>query len=340
MIFNTDNWKWFRYDEVFIIKGSKTTPKDILEEYGNGIYPYVTTQAENNGIDNYYDFYTENGIVFTVDSAVLGFCAYQELNFSASDHVEKLIPRFECNKFIALFITTLINKEQYRYSYGRKCNQTKLKKSKIKLPITSKGKPDWDFIENYVKTDVIQQLPSYAKAVWTNTYDIKPINKNKISLNTDNWKWFIIDEIFNIKKGERLVQSERVKGDTALITASSENNGVVDYISYQEFIDSKKCFKNKITMDMFCNVFYHNYNYFSDDNVHTLIFKEDINNVYISLFLVAILQKLQYKYKYGRQLRLSKLKYDKIKLPVTSDNKPNWKFMENYIKSLPYSKSL
>ena len=149
-------WAWFDYSEIFDIKGSKTTPLIVLEEYGKGVYPYVTTQAVNNGIEDYFNHYTEEGNVFTIDSAVLGFCAYQKLNFSASDHVEKLVPRFEgCNIYIAIFITTLINREQYRYNYGRKCSQKKLKISKIKLPIkkTSSEKiyPDWQFMEDYIK---------------------------------------------------------------------------------------------------------------------------------------------------------------------------------------------
>jgi N-6 DNA Methylase family protein len=150
-------WAWFEYKDLFDIKGSKTTPLIILQEYGKGEFPYVTTQAVNNGIEDYFNYYTEEANVFTVDSAVLGFCAYQDKNFSASDHVEKLIPKFDnCNIYIAMFITTLINKERYRYNYGRKCSQTKMKSSKIKLPIikTQSGEicPDWQFMEDYIKS--------------------------------------------------------------------------------------------------------------------------------------------------------------------------------------------
>lgn len=153
-----EEWKWFDYygkNGLFDITGSTTTPKDILEESGNGTHPYVTTQAVNNGIEGYYNIATEEGSVFTVDSAVLGFCAYQEKDFSASDHVEKLIPKFSCNKYIALFLTTIINREQYRYNYGRKASQTKLRQSKIKLPAVTNEQgetvPDWQWMEDYIK---------------------------------------------------------------------------------------------------------------------------------------------------------------------------------------------
>ncbi len=91
---------------------------------------------------------------------------------------------------------------------------------------------------------------------------------------------------------------------------------------------------------MFFNVFYHNYKYFSDDNVHTLIPKNIPLNKYNSLFLATILKKLQYRYNFGRQVRLQRLKFDEIKLPTDERGNPDWQFMEDYIKSLLYSKAL
>ena len=152
ILLNTKDWKWFAYTDLFRISGSKTTPLEDLEGYGKGEYPYVTTQAVNNGVEAFFNYRTEKGGVLTVDSAVLGFCSYQEKDFSASDHVEVLTPLFKMNKYIALFLTTIINKEQYRYSYGRKCSQIKLKRSKIKLPVTAEGTPDWQFMEVYIKS--------------------------------------------------------------------------------------------------------------------------------------------------------------------------------------------
>jgi len=147
--------------------------------------------------------------------------------------------------------------------------------------------------------------------------------------------------LFDIRKGERLVKEERINGTIPLITATSENNGVVDYISYEDFKDSKKIFKDKITIDMFFNVFYHGYDYFSDDNVHTLIPKNNNSlSKYTYLFLVTVLKKLQYKYDFGRQVRLQRLDFDKIKLPIDKNGNPDWIFMENYVKSLAYCSNL
>ena len=153
-------WKDFCLSTLFEIKGTITTPPTHFDStVTKGEFPYVTTRSKNNGVTDFYDFYTEIGNVITVDSAVAGFPAFQIKNFSASDHVEKLIPLFPMTTNIALFIVTLLKKEMYRYSYGRKCNQIKLKNTVIKLPEKNVN-PDWEFIENYIKflpyEDIIQ----------------------------------------------------------------------------------------------------------------------------------------------------------------------------------------
>lgn len=151
---DTNNWKSFQIGDkkLFTIKGSKTTPLKELELAGDGDYPYITTQARNNGVCGFYDISTESGGCFTIDSAVKGYCSWHEEDFSASDHVEKLIPNFKCNNYIAMLLVAIINLEQYRYNYGIKCNQTRIKNMKIKLPVKADNTPDWELMENYIKS--------------------------------------------------------------------------------------------------------------------------------------------------------------------------------------------
>lgn len=144
------HWKAIKINKFFDVTGSKTTPKKKLEEIGQGAYPYVTTRATNNGVDGYYKYYTDKGNVLTLDSATIGYCSYQKSDFTASDHVEKLIPKFEMTVNTAIFLQTLLNKEQFRYSYGRKFNQTRIENTKILLPIKN-NEPDWNFMDQYVK---------------------------------------------------------------------------------------------------------------------------------------------------------------------------------------------
>ena len=151
----TKEWKDFSFSHLFNIKGSKTTPyRNLDPATSQKSYPYIGTQATDNGVRGFFSMWTEpvgDGGVFTIDSAVSGYCAYQDRPFSASDHVEKLLPKYPLNKYIAMFLVTVINIEQYRYNYGRKCSQSRLKHAKIKLPVRCDGSPDFDLMERYIK---------------------------------------------------------------------------------------------------------------------------------------------------------------------------------------------
>jgi type I restriction enzyme M protein len=50
-----------------------------------------------------------------------------------------------------MFFVTIMNLEKYRYNYGRKASQTRMKKILIKLP-EKNGNPDLIFMENYIKS--------------------------------------------------------------------------------------------------------------------------------------------------------------------------------------------
>jgi hypothetical protein len=154
---NTTDWQFFPISKLFTIKGTKTTPIHTLEEIGKGIFPYLTTKAANNAVEDFYAEYTETGNILAIDSAVTGYCSYQAFNFSASDHVEKLIPKFIMNKYVAMFLVTMLNLDRYRYNYGRKASQTRMIERGIKLPAVN-GEPDFVFMEKYIKHLKYSQL--------------------------------------------------------------------------------------------------------------------------------------------------------------------------------------
>lgn len=143
-------WRLFPLTDLFGVAGTRTTPPRELAYLQRGNAPYVTTQATNNGVEGFYDHATEEGGVITVDSAVVGFCAYQEKAFSASDHVEKLTPRFDMTAPLAMFLVTILNLEQYRYNYGLKRAQKRLRRESLQLPCTQRGDPDWRYMERYI----------------------------------------------------------------------------------------------------------------------------------------------------------------------------------------------
>jgi hypothetical protein len=129
------DFKSFELGEIFTVKGTKTTKPEIIKDSSIGKFPYITCKASDCGIESYHDFYTEEKNVLTIESAAIGYCSYRDENFSASDHVEKLIPKFHFNKYIGLYLSTVINKNNFRFNYGRKANQERIKGISVLLPI-------------------------------------------------------------------------------------------------------------------------------------------------------------------------------------------------------------
>jgi len=57
------------------------------------------------------------------------------------------------------------------------------------------------------------------------------------------------------------------------------------------------------------------------------------------MFFVTVLNLEQYRYNYGRKASQTGIKQISIKLPA-KDNKPDFEYMEKYIKTVKYSKAL
>jgi hypothetical protein len=82
----------------------------------------------------------------------VGEAFYQPEPFCSTEDVHIFTPKFKLNVYIALFLTTLIRQEKYRFGYGRKWGIERMKISTIRLPITEQSEPDWQYMENYIKT--------------------------------------------------------------------------------------------------------------------------------------------------------------------------------------------
>ena len=150
---NVDDWKYFDIPFFFFFFAGHY---HYSYEYDEGKTLYITATNKNNGINEYIDIVPEfKGNVITTEK--VNCCAfYQPDSFCATSDVNILIPKFKMNKYVALFIATVINfDENYRWNYGRQCRVGDTKRIKIKLPwIIKDGQciPDFDFMELYIKS--------------------------------------------------------------------------------------------------------------------------------------------------------------------------------------------
>ena len=322
-MYNPKGWCVFKLKDLFDIE----TGVDLI--YGDledGEYPVIGHCEFNHGITRYtkklddYKLYNHTKTISLGDRGT--FIAYvQPQDFYIGTRVKALTARFsEANIYILMFIATCINLEQYKFCYGRNATN-KTPNIEIKLPTTSKGKPDWKFMENFIKK-------KYKKEEKKTTTKIKSLSS--FLLDVSSWKTFKISELFACNTTPTVL--ETVPGSIPYVTRTSLNNGVDSYVSETTKLNDGNC----ITIGaegIFA--FYQPNKFVSGVKIYTL--RNHELNKYNALFICTLLNQEVYRYSYGRARILNKIKEEYIKLPTDSKGNLDWQFMENYIKSLPYS---
>ncbi len=121
----------------------------------SGDYYYITTSNKNFGFSGFHNEYSENGNVFTVDSATDGKAFYQQEKFIGSDHVEILEIRdkykSKLNIYTSVYLQTILNYYLDKYEYSRKRAQNRIKKEKLYLPVDKNNEIDWNSMELFIK---------------------------------------------------------------------------------------------------------------------------------------------------------------------------------------------
>lgn len=327
MNLDLDKWGSFRISDLFPILQNGKANQGMLSD-GTECF-YVGAKKNDNGVMLHcaYDedlIQKGNCIIFICNGqGSVGYANYMDVDFIGTTDIVAGYNE-NLNQYNGLFIATVLCQERPKYSFGRKW-KTHLKDTVIKLPQTLDGNPDWNYMERYIKS--------------LNHKPVATANRRGYgshTLGVETWKDFCLGDYFEIKKGKRLTSDEQTEGSTPYIGAIDSNNGMANYIG-QDAIHAG----NTISLSYNGSVgeaFYQPKPFWATDDVNVLYFREENGvpfNKYIALFVCAVLRQEKYRYSYGRKWVLESMKSTVIKLPEKS-GKPNWSYMEDYMKSLPY----
>jgi len=111
----------------------------------------------NNGFAGYVSDYKAEDII-TVPSLTVGsrgndaVTYYHDSGYIANQNLTVLIPKVNISKAAMMFFAGVMRTEKYKYSYGRLMSKEKVQNTILKLPVTQDGQPDWQFMENYIKS--------------------------------------------------------------------------------------------------------------------------------------------------------------------------------------------
>lgn len=281
----------------------------------NGVN-FVSRTSENNGVVarvSLIDGVTphEAGTIScAVSGSVLSTFVQSEPYYSGRD-LYVLTPKIELKLVEKLFYCYVINANKYRYSYGRAANKT-LKD--IELPDEI---PEWVYRVN---------LENYYKAIKTN------VPYKNLELDTSNWQEFELIDFFEMFAGKYLNKLDYESGSIPYISTSDTNNGVMNFINQEPEFPENCITIGKVGV----TTYYQRSKFLATSDVTVLKPKGNFLNKYTGIFITTLIKLESKKWTYGRQIRLGDCKELIIKFPV-KDGAPDWGFMENFIKQLPYS---
>ncbi len=320
-----------------------------------------TGDGSNESIER--KIFPANAVCVTNNGSV-GYAYYQNKPFTCSHDVNPLyLLNGEFNEYTGMFVAAVIMYDRYRWGYGRKWRPERMINYQLRLPIvcdeqglpiidathkySSEGFiPDWEWMENYIKT--LHHKPLTTQVV----------TQSDVNLNTTDWKEFLLHRIMKAGMGNGidavLTTSDNPKYN--YVSRDSNGNGVVGFVDEIEGEEPFPAGTMSLALggSFLGSCFIQKRPFYTAQNVAVLQEKVPLSN-HTKLFIATLIRnecKIKYQ-AFGRELNAHFRKDFTIKLPVKHDVNgvvydethefsdegfiPDWAWMDNYMKSLPYS---
>ena len=357
-------WKEYHLYDLFEIDSGNKFDKSKMTSYMPSVN-FVGRSSTCNGVTAYVDEienvepYQEGNMTVALGGEHLGSCFIQKYPFYTSQNVIVLLPLYDMSENAKIFIAHLIRNESANnyIAFARELNAHVRTDFTIKLPATGEGKPDFEFMDKYIAklSCDITSVPDYFldegydKACWyldninqqkfEEEYE-KSKSPEKISLLEREWAPFKIGDIVNdIHNGRAYNKSDLVVADgedyISYITRTEKNNGISLYVQNKEY-DGLESAKAITIGDTTATIFYQDRAFITGP--HIIVLRAGWFNVYTANFFISLLNKEKYRYPvFGRSFSKELIKETIVKLPITTEGKPDYQFMEDYIKSCTFS---
>lgn len=300
-----------------------------------GNIPYITRSEENNGINLFVSdeqnskYQKDTGGVITIglDTQTV---FYQPQEFYTGQNIQ-ILKNEKLSKFSSLFIIPLLKIQMEKFNWGGNgATLTRLKRTRIVLPIDSYGNPNWQFMEDYIKQEMREQSKKVASY-----YENKLMKLGFVLLDLEvEWKDFWMEDILDISSGVRLTKADQVGGDMPFIGASDANNGVTEFVGNT----NKSLDSNVLGVNYNGSVvenFYHSYECIFSDDVKRVKFKDkEYGDEFTYLFLKQMILSQKNKYQYGYKFNAKRMSRQKIMLPIDENDEPHWEYMSQFMKKL------
>lgn len=355
MTLNIESWKPFQVKKILKIRNGRGITKEEIEENA-GTFEAVQSGEDNNGVIGKISLsyvkrmkyeYTEKPCLTVARSGSAGFVSYHATGCVVGDSAKILLLDDEyADELVYLFIQTLLRANRFKYTYGRKVTETKYMEDIIRLPVKTKSNgeveidntylfsdegymPDWEYMKTYIKSLKYKHISTKNKF------------SDEVLRSTTSWKPFLLSEIFTVKYGINMelnacTIADKDDEDAVNFVARTEsNNGVTARV---KIVEGKKPQEAGLITcaggGSVLSTFLQEEPFYSGRDLYLLIPKQEMTKC-AKLFCITVIKANKYRYSYGRQANIT-LPCLELLLPVTEDGKPDFDYMDRYIKSLPF----
>lgn len=143
--------------------------------------------------------------------------------------------------------------------------------------------------------------------------------------------------MFEMFAGRYYPATDYDEGETPLISASESNNGVMKQTDLTSDYPGNCLTIGKVGM----SAYYQQNPFCASPDVTILEPLFDEFDKFIAIFIIGLLSKQKHQWNYGNQIRLNDSLRLRILLPtLEKTQEPDWQYMRNYVKSLPYAEYL
>lgn len=334
-------WNLFKISDIFETKyigkqlqvptGAYVSRKNLKE----GEMPRITVSGFDNGINGYYDSNDKNYRVFEnfISVSFLGTVFYQKSKASLDMKVHCLKPKkIILNDAIAFFLATIIKKTITDSKYSDQISSTVLPIIDILLPSIKKDDgsyaPDWQYMEKYI--DNVKQIVEQK-------FDkIKQIKEDKNVINSQQWAYFHLYDMFDIDMGSKLdkIKMKMDNPQIDFVGRANKEQGVTAKVNIIENIPPYKA--GNLTLALggayLGSCFIQRNDFYTSQNVIVLKPKTNMSFKVKQFLSTTIFVESQLHYKAFIDELNPHIKTDfEFKLPVDTGGNPDWKYMEDYI---------
>lgn len=330
MKMNKSNWREFKVEDIFELVNSKAYHKnDVIkaDELDNHFINYITRSKFNNGLNmivkrsDSFIVNPANTISFGAENADFFL---QEEEYITGNKMYYIDTR-KYSKEVNLFLKTVFqNTFNLSYSYNHGLTATRLRKEIINLPVDNEGKPDWVFMEEFIKSLKPEVNERLNKLKNIENIEVYP-------LNIKSWKYFKLEELFEcIHQGQRVRIVDQVEGNLPFVMAGFENKGIKKHISNDVF----RFPPNSITMDVFGNLFYRDYVFGASDDVGVYYNEENQYTKNQMLFIITVFERVLGNRSFNNKIRASKTKKMELPLPINENGQLDLEYMDIFVEEL------